>query len=108
MVRVLGPRRGEGRGKASSMAITCISVREARARLNQIVREACEHDVILLMDGHPAAYLVGMENYAAVLARLQDAEDKIAAYEAEFVTTDYENLAGQLGLEADHQPADLG
>lgn len=76
-----------------------IPVSEAKAHLTELVRDAVDGDITLLRHGRPVAYIVSVENQNALLERLEDAEDKLALYQRDGVTMDFEKLKTELGLD---------
>ncbi len=79
-----------------------IPITEAKARLNELVRDAETADVLLLRHGRPAAVLVGMERYEALLEELEDLADRLSVYESSGAEPDLrigiEKVKAELGL----------
>ncbi|MDQ3733347.1 MAG: type II toxin-antitoxin system prevent-host-death family antitoxin [Actinomycetota bacterium] len=74
-----------------------IPISEAKGRLAQVVRDAEEHDVILLRHGRPAAMVIGAERYDAINEELEDLRDRLAVYERDHVTIGIDKLIAELG-----------
>jgi len=79
-----------------------VPLTEAKARLAELVRESADHDVLLMRHGHPAALLVSLERYEAVLDEIEDLRDRLSVHESEASTPDlripHGKLLAELGL----------
>ena len=61
-----------------------ISVAKAKAHLSEIVKEAKEGKVFVVINrSQPMAILLGVEDYKALLERIEDLEDALAILEGE-------------------------
>lgn len=82
------------------MGALLVPVSEAKARLTALVREAEARDVLLMRHGRPAAVMISTERYEALLARVEDAEDRLAVYEhdRDEPTIGHDKLMAELGL----------
>jgi prevent-host-death family protein len=63
------------------MAMTVLSVAEARRRLSEVIDRADHEAVFIERRGQPAAVVVSPERYERLLQALEDAEDA-AAFDA--------------------------
>jgi len=79
-----------------------VPITEAKAKLNELVREAEAADVVLLRHGRPAAVLVGMHRYEAILEELEDLADRLSVYESAEsepgLRTGIDKVKAELGL----------
>lgn len=82
------------------MGAMLVPVSEAKGRLSEIVRESADRDVLLMRHGRPAAVVIAVERYEALLERIEDAEDKLAIHEhdREEPTIGHDKLMAELGL----------
>lgn len=80
-----------------------VPVTEAKARLAEIIRESDQRDVLLLRHGRPAAVVISADRYAALVDRIEDAEDRLAIYEhdRDEPTIGHDELLAQLGHSTD-------
>lgn len=63
----------------SALMPTIIPISEAKPKLASLVTMSDTEDVVLTRHGRAAAVLVSAERYSAMLDRLEDAEDSLAA-----------------------------
>jgi len=75
-----------------------VPLSEAKAKLSSIVREADSEDVLLMRHGRPAAVVVGVARYDALLEELEDLKDRLSVYERENVTIEFDKLMADLGM----------
>jgi len=60
-----------------------IPITEAKAKLPELVRLAGDNiTTVLLRHGHPAALVVGLDHYDALLEEIEDLKDRLSVYEA--------------------------
>jgi prevent-host-death family protein len=65
------------------MIETTVPITEAKAKLPEIARRAAENiTTVLLRHGHPAALVVGIAHYDALLEEIEDLNDRLSVYEA--------------------------
>jgi antitoxin StbD len=74
-------------------------ISEAKAKLTELVRDSDSNDVVLLRHGRPSAVLMSVRRHAALMERLDDLEDRLAVYERDGVTMDFDKLTAELGIE---------
>ena len=75
-----------------------VPVSEARANLSAVIRQAADHDIVLMHHGRPAAVLMSPQHYRAMLDELDDLADRLAVHES----------AGGPTVPLDHVLAELG
>lgn len=59
-----------------------VSLTEAKAKLNELVRDAQDDNVVLVRHGQPAAVIVSPEHYEELLEEIEDLKDLLAAHTA--------------------------
>ena len=60
-----------------------VPITEAKAKLPELVRLAGDNVVtVLLRHGHPAALLIGVDHYDALLEEIEDLKDRLSVYQA--------------------------
>jgi prevent-host-death family protein len=59
-----------------------VSLTEAKAKLNELVRDAEDDNVVLVRHGQPAAVIVSPEHYEGLLEEIEDLKDRLAAHAA--------------------------
>lgn len=57
-----------------------VSLTEAKAKLNELVRDAEDDNVVLVRHGQPAAVIVSPEHYEGLLEEIEDLKDRLAAH----------------------------
>ena len=55
-----------------------VSLTEAKAKLNELVREARDDNVVLVRHGQPAAVMVSPEHYEGLLEEIEDLKDRLS------------------------------
>ena len=80
-----------------------VNVSEVKGRLYELIRELASRPAFLLLrHGKPVAALVGYETWVRLIERVEDLEDRIAAYEAHAEETDmkvpWEKVKAEAGL----------
>lgn len=58
-----------------------LPISEARANLSAVIKQAADHDMIIMNHGRPAAILMSPEHYQALLDELDDLQDRLAVHE---------------------------
>ncbi|MCL2735364.1 MAG: type II toxin-antitoxin system Phd/YefM family antitoxin [Propionibacteriaceae bacterium] len=83
----------------SALLPTIVPISEAKPRLASLVDKSSTEDVILTRRGRAAAVIVSVQRYSDLLDRIEDAEDALAAIEAEGEETiPAEEVYASLGL----------
>jgi antitoxin StbD len=59
-----------------------VPITEAKGRLSELVREAEDHEVLLMRHSRVAAVLLSAARYEALLEELEDARDALSVYES--------------------------
>ena len=60
-----------------------VPITEAKAKLPEIVRAAGDNTMtVLLRHGRPAALVIGVEQYDALLEEIEDLKDRLSVYES--------------------------
>ena len=59
-----------------------VSLTEAKAKLNELVRDAQDDNVVLVRHGQPAAVIVSPDHYEGLLEEIEDLKDRLAAHTA--------------------------
>jgi len=85
--------RGDGQ------MIKMVPISEAKGRLSEIVRDSESDDVLLLRHGRPTAVVMSTARFEALMERMEDMDDRLAVYEAEGLTMDYDMLRRELSLD---------
>lgn len=77
-----------------------VPITDAKARLPELVRTAESEDVFIVRHGRPAAVLIGVDRYEAMLDRVEDLEDRLSVYEARDgePTIELGKLKAELGI----------
>ena len=75
-----------------------VPVSSAKGRLSQLIRNAEDEDVLLMRHGRPAAVIIGIDRYQALLDQLDDLEDRLSIHEREGLTVDLDKLGVARGL----------
>ncbi|HEY8200200.1 MAG TPA: type II toxin-antitoxin system Phd/YefM family antitoxin [Actinomycetota bacterium] len=60
-----------------------ISLTEAKAKLNELVRDAQDDNVVLVRHGQPAAVIVSPEHYEGLLEEIEDLKDRLSLHASE-------------------------
>jgi antitoxin StbD len=81
-----------------------VPVTEAKARLPELVRLAGENRAtVLLRHGRPAALLLGVAAYEALLEEIEDLQDRLSVYESREHGVEarmpFEKVLVELGIE---------
>jgi antitoxin StbD len=74
-----------------------VAISKARARLSELVRRSQDEDVVLMNHSTPAAVIVSVDRYEALLEDLEDLKDRLSIHERG-VTIPAEKLLIELGL----------
>jgi prevent-host-death family protein len=75
-----------------------VPISKARARLSELVRQSHDDDVVLLNHSTPAAVILSVDRYEAMLEEVEDLKDRLSIHERTGVTISAEKLAAELGL----------
>jgi prevent-host-death family protein len=75
-----------------------VPISKARARLSELVRQSGDDDVVLLNHSTPAAVILSMDRYEAILEEVEDLKDRLSIHERTGVTISADKLAAELGL----------
>jgi antitoxin StbD len=75
-----------------------VAISKARAKLSELVRHSQDEDVVLMNHSTPAAVIVSVDRYEALLDELEDFKDRLSVYERAGVTIPAEKLLIELGL----------
>jgi prevent-host-death family protein len=76
-----------------------VPISEARAQLSALIKQATEHDIVLVNHGRPAAILMSPEHYQALLDELDDLQDRLAVHEnADAPAVPFGHLLAELDL----------
>lgn len=79
-----------------------VTLTEARIRLHELVRDLEDARVVLLRHGKPVGMMIGYEHYHALLARIEDLEDRLSVFEAAAEGGDmvvpWEKVKAEVGL----------
>jgi antitoxin StbD len=75
-----------------------VSISKARPRLSELVRHSHDEDVVLMNHSTPAAVIVSVDRYEALLDELEDLRDRLSIHERTGVTIPAEKLLIELGL----------
>jgi antitoxin StbD len=57
-----------------------VSLTEAKAKLNELVRDAQDDNVVLVRHGQPAAVMVSPQHYEGLLEEIEDLKDRLALH----------------------------
>ncbi|WP_237164537.1 type II toxin-antitoxin system Phd/YefM family antitoxin [Mycolicibacterium peregrinum] len=77
-----------------------VPISEARANLSTLVKQAAEHDIILINHGRPAAVLMSPEHYRALLDELDDLQDRLAVQNSgDGPNVPFSHVLAELGLD---------
>jgi antitoxin StbD len=60
-----------------------ISLTEARAKLDELVRDARADNIVLVRHGQPAAVMVSPEHYEGLLEEIEDLKDRLSLHGSE-------------------------
>ncbi len=75
------------------------SIREANAKLSEIVRDAEDRPVTISNHGKPAAIVLSPERYDGLLEEIEDLRDRLAVHESrDEPTMPFDKLVAELGL----------
>lgn len=79
-----------------------VTLTEARVRLHELVRALDDQRVVLLRHGRPVGMMVGTDHYQALVARIEDLEDRLSIHEAQAEGSDmavpWEKVKAEAGL----------
>ncbi|MGU3650668.1 type II toxin-antitoxin system Phd/YefM family antitoxin [Mycolicibacterium sp. A43C] len=75
-----------------------VPVSEARASLSALIKQADDHDIVLMNHGRPAAILISVKRYDALLEEVEDLKDRVSVHERDGVTVSLDNLVAELGI----------
>lgn len=73
-------------------------ISEAKGRLSEVVRDSDAEDVLLMRHGRPAAVVLSVRRYGALLEEMEDLQDRLSVHEREGLTVDFEKALAELGL----------
>jgi antitoxin StbD len=59
-----------------------VPISEAKGRLSELVRDADDHEVLLMRHSRVAAVLISPARYEALLDELEDTRDALSVYES--------------------------
>lgn len=85
-----------------------VSLTEAKAKLNELVRDAQEDNVVLMRHGQAAAVIVSPGHYEGLLDEIEDLKDRLALHDSEpgDLNIPLGALRSELGLrDAVHEPS---
>jgi len=74
-----------------------VPISEAKGRLSELVRDSDAADVLLLRHGRPAAVIVSMRRYEALLEEIEDLRDRLSIHEREGLTVELDKVLAELG-----------
>ncbi|AZG48852.1 type II toxin-antitoxin system Phd/YefM family antitoxin [Gordonia insulae] len=75
------------------------SIREAKAKLSEVVRDAADEPVTIANHGKPAAIVLSPERYEGLIEEIEDLRDRLAVYESrDEPTMSFDKLVAELGL----------
>lgn len=75
------------------------SIREAKAKLSEIIRDAEDEAVMISSHGKPAAVVLSPERYEGLLEEIEDLRDRLAVHESrDEPTMPFDKLVAELGL----------
>ncbi|GAB93689.1 type II toxin-antitoxin system Phd/YefM family antitoxin [Gordonia rhizosphera] len=75
------------------------SIREAKAKLSEIVRDAEDQPVTISNHGKRAAIVLSPERYDGLLEEIEDLRDRLAVHESrDEPTMPFDKLVAELGL----------
>jgi antitoxin StbD len=75
------------------------SIREAKAKLSEVIRDAEDEPTIISNHGKPAAVVLSPERYEGLLEEIEDLRDRLAVHESrDEPTMSFDKLVAQLGL----------
>lgn len=79
-----------------------ISIKDAKAKLNEVVRRVDERPVVLLRHSSQAAVLLSVGYWRALMREIEDLRDRLALHRAREVPADmripHDKLMAELGL----------
>jgi prevent-host-death family protein len=78
---------------------TLVPISEAKGRLSELIRTSDTGDVVLLRHGRPAAVMLSVERYQALLDRCEDLADAVSILDRNEPTMDYAKFRAQLGFD---------
>lgn len=84
------------------MDYATMSIKEAKARLNEVVRQADKIPVVLLRHSEQAAVVLSVERWRSLLNEIEDLRDRLALHRARQTSPDmrisHDKLMAELGL----------
>lgn len=87
-----------------------VSLTEAKAKLNELVRDAQDDNVVLVRHGQAAAVIVSPQHYEGLLDEIEDLKDRLALHDSEpsDLNIPLKALRSELGLRhANHELSGL-
>ncbi|AXH49678.1 antitoxin from a toxin-antitoxin system [Gordonia phage Frokostdame] len=75
------------------------SIREAKAKLSEVIRDAQDEPAVISNHGKPAAFVLSPERYEGLLEEIEDLRDRLAVHESRGEPTmSFDKLVAELGL----------
>ncbi|QHB37880.1 RelB-like antitoxin [Gordonia phage Opie] len=75
------------------------SIREAKAKLSEVIRDAADEPTVISNHGKPAAFVLSPERYEGLLEEIEDLRDRLAVHESRGEPTmSFDKLVAELGL----------
>ncbi|AOE43978.1 RelB-like antitoxin [Gordonia phage Delian] len=75
------------------------SIREAKAKLSEVIRDAADEPAVISNHGKPAAFVLSPERYEGLLEEIEDLRDRLAVHESRGEPTmSFDKLVAELGL----------
>ncbi|WHU46245.1 type II toxin-antitoxin system Phd/YefM family antitoxin [Gordonia sp. L191] len=75
------------------------SIREAKAKLSELIRDAEDEPTVISNHGKPAAIMLSPERYDGLLDEIEDLRDRLAVYESrDEPTMSFDKMLAELGL----------
>ncbi|QDP44153.1 RelB-like antitoxin [Gordonia phage JuJu] len=75
------------------------SIREAKAKLSEVIRDAQDEPAVISNHGKPAAFVLSPERYEGLIEEIEDLRDRLAVHESRGEPTmSFDKLVAELGL----------
>lgn len=75
------------------------SIREAKAKLSEVIRDAEDEPTVISNHGKPAAIVLSPERYNGLLDEVEDLRDRLAVHESrDEPTMAFDKLIAEMGL----------
>ena len=75
------------------------SIREAKAKLSEVIRDAEDEPTVISNHGKPAAIVLSPERYDGLLEEIEDLRDRLSVHESKGEPTmPFDKLLAELGL----------